>query len=154
LGVVNARESARGLAPNLAYHGARASNEKFNITLERDFGESIAPIELNPQDMTRVLLNLFSNGFYAASQHANSGKQPSFEPTLRVTTRATGDAVEIRIRDNGTGITHDTAIAVRRIPLQAASAHRLEALPNGRNGQTAAVQAGRPGYRRLGLGRK
>jgi signal transduction histidine kinase len=91
-------------ALNLAYHGARASNDKFDITLERDFHDGIAPIELNPQDMTRVLLNLFNNGFYAASQRASSGEPPGFDPTLRVTTRAVGDAVEIRVRDNGTGI--------------------------------------------------
>ena len=52
-------------ARNLAYHGARAQDQSFNITLERDFAEGIAPIELAPQDMTRVFLNLFSNGFYA-----------------------------------------------------------------------------------------
>jgi signal transduction histidine kinase/putative methionine-R-sulfoxide reductase with GAF domain len=94
-------------ALNLAYHGARAQDQSFNITLERDFGDGIAPIELNPQEMTRVLLNLFSNGFYAASQRASSGEQPGFDPTLRVTTRAAGDAVEIRVRDNGTGIPAD-----------------------------------------------
>ena len=91
-------------ALNLAYHGARASNDRFDIKLGRDFGDAIAPIELNPQDMTRVLLNLFNNGFYAVSQRLSSGEQPGFEPTLRVTTRAVGDTVEIRVRDNGTGI--------------------------------------------------
>ena len=55
-------------ALNLAYHGARAQDQSFNITLERDFDRSIAPIELVPQDMTRVFLNLFGNGFYAADQ--------------------------------------------------------------------------------------
>src|SRR4029077_11655622 len=55
-------------ALNLAYHGARAADESFNITMERDFGESIALIEVNPQDMTRVFLNIFSNGFYAATR--------------------------------------------------------------------------------------
>ena len=57
-------------ALNLAYHGARAQDQSFNITLERDFGEGIAPIEVNPQDITRVFLNLFSNGFYAATRRA------------------------------------------------------------------------------------
>ena len=57
-------------ALNLAYHGARAQDQSFNITLERDFGEGIAPIEVNPQDMTRVFLNIFSNGFYAATKRA------------------------------------------------------------------------------------
>ena len=53
-------------ALNLAYHGARAQDQSFNVTLERDLGRSTMPIELVPQDMTRVLLNLLSNGFYAA----------------------------------------------------------------------------------------
>ena len=57
-------------ALNLAYHGARAQDAAFNITLERDFGPVIAPIEVAPQEMTRVFLNLFGNGFYAASKRA------------------------------------------------------------------------------------
>ena len=91
-------------ALNLAYHGARAQDQSFNITLERDFGEGIAPIEVNPQDMTRVFLNIVSNGFYAATQRARNGGDAGFVPTLKVTTRDAGDAVEIRVRDNGTGI--------------------------------------------------
>jgi signal transduction histidine kinase len=94
-------------ALNLAYHGARAQDQSFNITLERDFGQGIAQIEVNPQDMTRVFLNLFSNGFYAATKRARNGDDARFEPTLKVTTRNTGDAVEIRVRDNGTGIQAD-----------------------------------------------
>ena len=94
-------------ALNLAYHGARAQDQSFNITLERDFGEGIAQIEVNPQDMTRVFLNFFSNGFYAATKRARNGEDARFEPTLKVTTRNTGDAVEIRVRDNGTGIPAD-----------------------------------------------
>ena len=54
-------------ALNLAYHGARAQDQSFNVTLERDFAEGIAPIEVGPQDITRVFLNIFSNGFYAAN---------------------------------------------------------------------------------------
>ena len=91
-------------ALNLAYHGARAQDPSFNITLERDFAAGMAPIELNPQDITRVLLNIFSNGFYAASKRARNGGDTGFAPTLKVTTRDVGDAVEIRVRDNGTGI--------------------------------------------------
>ena len=94
-------------ALNLAYHGARAQDQSFNITLERDFGDGIAPIEVNPQDMTRVFLNIFSNGFYAANKRARSGADSGFKPTLKVTTRDVGDAVEIRVRDNGTGIPAD-----------------------------------------------
>jgi PAS domain S-box-containing protein len=93
-------------ALNLAYHGARAHDQSFNITLERDYPEGIAPVELNPQDMTRVCLNLISNGFYAArKRQADEGT--AFEPRLKVTTRDLSDAVEIRVRDNGTGISPD-----------------------------------------------
>jgi len=95
-------------ALNLAYHGARAQDQSFSVTLERDFGTGIAPIELTPQDMTRVLLNLFSNGFYAVTRRARNGADAKFEPTLKVTTRDTGEAVEIRVRDNGTGIPNDS----------------------------------------------
>jgi len=91
-------------ALNLAYHGARAQDASFNITLEGDFADKIAPIELTPQDITRVCLNLFSNGFYATTKRQREGGDREFKPTLKVSTRDFGDAVEIRIRDNGTGI--------------------------------------------------
>jgi signal transduction histidine kinase len=91
-------------ALNLAYHGGRAQDASFNITLEKDFAEAIAPIELVPQDITRVCLNLFSNGFYAAAKRQSEGGDPNFKPTLKVTTRNLDDAVEVRIRDNGVGI--------------------------------------------------
>jgi signal transduction histidine kinase len=94
-------------ALNLAYHGARARDQTFNITLERDFAEGIAPIELVPQDMTRVFLNLFSNGFYAAMRRARKGADAGFMPTLKVTTRDVGDAVAVCVRDNGIGISAD-----------------------------------------------
>jgi signal transduction histidine kinase len=91
-------------ALNLAYHGARAQDQSFNIALERDYAAAIAPIELAPQDLTRVCLNLFSNGFYAATKRSKEGSDPKFQPTLKVSTRDLGGAVEIRVRDNGTGI--------------------------------------------------
>ena len=91
-------------ALNLAYHGARAQDQNFNITLERDFAQGIAPIELVPQDITRVLLNLFGNGFYAAAKRQRDDVEPNFRPALKVTTNDRGNAVEICIRDNGAGI--------------------------------------------------
>jgi two-component system, NtrC family, sensor kinase len=91
-------------ALNLAYHGARAQDASFNITLERDFDRDLAPIELAPQEMTRVFLNLFGNGFYAAAKRQRDGAGRDFRPTLTVTTRDLGEAVDIRVRDNGTGI--------------------------------------------------
>jgi signal transduction histidine kinase len=72
--------------------------------LEREFDPSLAPVELAPQEITRVLLNLFGNGFYAATRRQRDGAAPDFRPTLRVATRDLGAAVEVRVRDNGTGI--------------------------------------------------
>ena len=94
-------------ALNLAYHGGRAQDQSFNITLERDFDTSVAPIDLVPQDITRVCLNLFGNGFYAATKRQKEGGDPEFKPLLKVTTRDLGNAVEIRARDNGVGIPPD-----------------------------------------------
>jgi len=91
-------------ALNLAYHGARAQDASFNITLERDFDRGLAPTELSPQEVTRVFLNLFGNGFYATTKRQRDGAGPEFRPTLTVATRDLGDAVEVRVRDNGTGI--------------------------------------------------
>jgi signal transduction histidine kinase len=89
---------------NLAYHGARAEKPQFNVTLQRDFDASAGTIELFPQEITRVFLNLISNGFYAVTRRKMEIGNSGFEPTLSATTRALADAVEIRIRDNGTGI--------------------------------------------------
>jgi signal transduction histidine kinase len=88
---------------NLAYHGARAEKSGFNINLKRDLDPAAGMIELFPQEITRVLLNLISNGFYAATKRKEAGDQ-TFEPTLSATTKDLGNRVEIRIRDNGTGI--------------------------------------------------
>jgi two-component system NtrC family sensor kinase len=88
---------------NLAYHGARAEKPGFNITLKRDLDPNAGAAELYPQEITRVLLNLISNGFYAAGKRRETAVE-DFEPTLSVTTKALRDEVEVRIRDNGTGI--------------------------------------------------
>jgi signal transduction histidine kinase len=90
-------------ALNLAYHGARAQDQNFNITLEREFDPGLAPIEVVPQDVTRVFLNLFGNGFYAADKRWRDARD-GFRPVLKVATKDLGDAVEVRVRDNGTGI--------------------------------------------------
>jgi GAF domain-containing protein len=91
-------------ALNLAYHGARAPDQNFNVALERDFERGIAPIELMPQDLTRVFLNLFGNGFYAVGKRRRETADAAFCPVLKVATRDLGGAIEIRVRDNGTGI--------------------------------------------------
>jgi signal transduction histidine kinase len=92
-------------ALNLAYHGARAQDQSFNITLERELDPELRRIELAPQEMTRVFLNLFGNGFYAATKRARENGEASFRPVLTVATRECGEAVEVRVRDNGIGIT-------------------------------------------------
>jgi len=91
-------------ALNLAYHCARAQDASFNITLEREFDPGLGAIELALQEVTRVFLNLFGNGFYATAKRQRDGAGPDFRPTLKVTTRDLDDAVEVRVRDNGTGI--------------------------------------------------
>jgi GAF domain-containing protein len=89
---------------NLAYHGARAEKQGFNITLERSFDPAAGEVDLFPQEITRVLLNLISNGFYAATKRKAEANGGDYEPTLAAATKSLGDKVEIRIRDNGTGI--------------------------------------------------
>ncbi|MGA8968219.1 MAG: GAF domain-containing protein [Pseudolabrys sp.] len=89
---------------NLAYHGARAEKQGFNITLQRSFDPSAGEVDLFPQEITRVLLNLISNGFYAATKRKTEENGADYEPILAAVTKDLGDRVEIRIRDNGTGI--------------------------------------------------
>jgi GAF domain-containing protein len=89
---------------NLAYHGARAEGNGFNITLERNFDPGAGEVDLFPQEITRVLLNLISNGFYATTKRRADEGETGYEPVLAASTKNLGDAVEIRIRDNGTGI--------------------------------------------------
>jgi GAF domain-containing protein len=88
---------------NLAYHGARAENQEFKIKLERSFDPAAGQIDLFPQEITRVLLNLISNGFYAATKR-KAEMTEGYEPTLAAATSNLGDRVEIKIRDNGGGI--------------------------------------------------
>ena len=86
---------------NLAYHGARAEKQGFKINIERSFDPAAGQVDVYPQEITRALLNLISNGFYAATKRKE--RQPR-RPTLVAATKDLGDQVEIRIRDNGTGI--------------------------------------------------
>lgn len=88
---------------NLAYHGARAERPSFNVTLARELDPTAGMVDVYPQEITRVLLNLISNGFYAAAKRRESAAD-GFEPTLSAATKNLGGKVEIRIRDNGTGI--------------------------------------------------
>ena len=89
---------------NLAYHGARAEKPGFDIALTKDFDPAVGKVSVYPQEFNRVLLNLVSNGFHAAHAKRRNGGGPEYEPRLAVSTKAFGDRIEIRIRDNGTGI--------------------------------------------------
>jgi len=88
----------------LAYHGARAEKTGFNITLEQSLDPSAGELEVYPQEISRVLLNLISNGFYATMARKAELNGAAYEPTISASTLNLGDRVEIRIRDNGTGI--------------------------------------------------
>jgi signal transduction histidine kinase len=90
-------------ALNLAYHGARAQDPDFNITVEHDFDRDLAPVDVVPQELTRVLLNLIGNGFYAAHKRSRESGG-TYRPALKVTTRGFDGSVEVRVRDNGIGI--------------------------------------------------
>jgi two-component system, NtrC family, sensor kinase len=89
---------------NLAYHGARAENQGFKISIERSFDPAAGEIDVFPQEITRALLNLISNGFHAATKRKEQNESDGYEPTLVASTKNLGDRVEIAIRDNGTGI--------------------------------------------------
>lgn len=90
----------------LAYHGLRAQDINFNMTIEEEYDDTLPVMNVIPHDLSRVILNVANNGAFAADQKAKRGI-PGFKPTLRVTTRNGGDHVEIRIRDNGNGIPED-----------------------------------------------
>ncbi len=88
---------------NLAYHGARAEKQSFEITLERSLDPAAGEVDLFPQDITLVLLNLISNGFYATNKRKGEAVA-GYEPTVTASTKDLGHSVEIKIRDNGIGV--------------------------------------------------
>ena len=92
---------------NLAWHGARAETQGFEIKLKQSFDPSAGGADVFPQDIRRALLNLIANGFYAATRRRAETNGGDYEPTLTASTKNLGDRVEIRIRDNGTGMTPD-----------------------------------------------
>jgi len=87
----------------LAYHGLRAKDKSFNATMKTDFDQSIGNINIIPQDIGRVILNLITNAFYAVTDKKQL--QPAgYEPTVSVSTRKANGKVEIKVSDNGSGI--------------------------------------------------
>ncbi len=88
---------------NLAYHGLRAQDKEFNITIQKEFDETLEKINVVPQDISRVFLNIVNNGFYAANEKKKKSEN-DFAPILKVSTKNLPGKVEIRIRDNGNGI--------------------------------------------------
>ncbi len=88
---------------NLAYHGMRAQDHTFNVKLETDLDPSIGKVSVVPQDLSRAFLNIVNNACYAANDRRKSAKN-GFSPVVKVSARNVPDGVEIRVRDNGTGI--------------------------------------------------
>lgn len=89
---------------NLAYHGMRAEKPGFTCAIERDYDPNAGPVELVPQEIGRVLLNLANNAFYSVYEKRLQAGQAHFVPTLRISTRRLNGTVEIRIADNGMGM--------------------------------------------------
>jgi signal transduction histidine kinase len=87
----------------LAYHGLRAKDKTFNATMKTDFDESIGKINIIPQDIGRVVLNLITNAFYVVNEKSKQGIA-DYEPTVSVVTKKVNHQVEIRVTDNGNGI--------------------------------------------------
>jgi signal transduction histidine kinase len=87
----------------LAYHGLRAKDKSFNATLDTDFDKDIGKIDIIPQDLGRVILNLITNAFHAVQEKKKLGEE-GYEPTIGVTTKKVGEKIEIQVRDNGNGI--------------------------------------------------
>jgi signal transduction histidine kinase len=87
----------------LAYHGLRAKDKSFNAIMNTDFDESLGKINVVPQDLGRVILNLITNAFYAVNEKKNQHPE-GYEPTVTVATKKTADNILITVQDNGNGI--------------------------------------------------
>ena len=87
----------------LAYHGLRAKDKEFNASLHTDFDESIGKINIIPQDIGRVILNLITNAFYVVDEKKKSGIE-NYEPNVSVSTKKIADNILISVKDNGNGI--------------------------------------------------
>ena len=88
----------------LAYHGLRAKDKSFNAKFETDFDSSVEKINVMPQDIGRVILNLINNAFYAVDEKKKQSAEGGYDPTIAITTKKLDDKIEIRVKDNGNGI--------------------------------------------------
>nr|MBA2249042.1 hypothetical protein [Chitinophagaceae bacterium] len=88
----------------LSYHGLRAKDKSFNATMKTDFDQSIGNINIIPQDIGRVILNLITNAFYVVYEKKKQTDLEGFEPTVTVSTKKINDKVEVKVKDNGNGI--------------------------------------------------
>jgi signal transduction histidine kinase len=89
----------------LAYHGLRAKDKTFNAKFETHLDPTLPKLNVIPQDIGRVLLNLINNAFYAVSERLRQAQPDSgYEPTVAVTTKNLGDKIEVSVKDNGNGI--------------------------------------------------
>jgi len=91
---------------NLAYHGFRAQDSSFNVKMETDYDSTLEAVNVVPQNISRVFLNIFNNGCYSVNEKKKE-KKDSYEPVLKVSSKNLGDKAEIRIKDNGKGIPQD-----------------------------------------------
>jgi signal transduction histidine kinase len=87
----------------LSYHGMRAKDKEFNAEIRTEFDEAVGKINIIPQDIGRVLLNLYNNAFYALAEKKKSQGE-GYEPTISVSSKKINDKVEISVKDNGMGI--------------------------------------------------
>jgi two-component system, NtrC family, sensor kinase len=92
----------------LAYHGLRAKDKSFNVTLQTDFDSSLGKINIVPQDIGRVLLNLYNNAFYTVAEKKRQSGD-AYEPIVSIRTMRSMGNLEIIVQDNGTGIPESSA---------------------------------------------
>jgi len=88
----------------LAYHGLRAKDKTFNASMKTDFDQNLGKINVIPQDLGRVILNLITNAFYAVAEKKSKTTQVMYEPTVTVSTKKVNNQIEVRVTDNGDGI--------------------------------------------------
>jgi Signal transduction histidine kinase regulating C4-dicarboxylate transport system len=88
----------------LAYHGLRAKDKSFNAALETQYDDAIGKLQIVPQDIGRVVLNLITNAFYASTERKNATDDENFKPTVSVSTKKLNNQVTVSVKDNGNGM--------------------------------------------------